>query len=74
MAQDVETYWMRLDSHNQFIDRLMKIMNTNDKILNKTMDVIVDLRRVVRRLYSYLVLLIGVLLMMMGWIVWWMMH
>jgi len=73
MAREVEAHQMRLNAHDQQIDGLMGIMETNDEVLNKTRDVIVDLRRSIRRLYSYLAMMVVAFLVVLGLMVWWMM-
>ena len=74
LSRDMETYRARLDLHHQSIDILMAILNTNSGIMDRAMDVITVTRGVVRRLYIYLALMLGVLVMMIGLIVWWIMH
>ena len=64
---------MRLNTHDQQIDGLLGIMDTNDAVLNKTLDVMVDLRRSIQRLYFYLAMMVGAFLVMLGLMVWWMM-
>ena len=66
MSRDMEIYRTRLDLHDQSIDELMAILNTDSENLDRAMEVITTTRKKVRRLYTCLALMVGVLVMMIG--------
>jgi len=74
MALDVQSHEHRLDQYHNFIDGLKTILDSHNEFMDRTLDVIIATRRAVRRLYTYLALAMGVLVVMLGLLVWRVMH
>ena len=70
MALDVQSHEHRLD----FIDGLTTILDSHNEFIDRTLDVIIATRRAVRRLYTYLALVMGVLVVVLGIHFWRVMH
>ncbi|KAI3771265.1 hypothetical protein L6452_02425 [Arctium lappa] len=74
MATDIQSHRERLDLHQHTIGGLFAIISSHSESLDRAVEVIVITRSAVRRLYAYLVLMAGVLVVVLGLLVWRMMH
>jgi hypothetical protein len=74
MAHDTQIHRMKIESHDQLIQGLTNMLVTNVETMNKTIEVLAHTLATVRQLYSYVYLLMAMMLVMLGWMLIWVRH
>ncbi|KVH82794.1 hypothetical protein Ccrd_025477 [Cynara cardunculus var. scolymus] len=74
MTHDVLTHRMKLESHDHLIEGFTNMMATHHETMNKTIELLVHTMVSVRRLYSYVFLLMMIMMVILGWMILWVRH
>ena len=70
IVQDLKMCELRLDHHQHFADGVIMTLGTQGDVMDRSLEMINTAKGAIRRLYTYLAVLAGVLVMVMGLLVW----
>ncbi|KAI3702064.1 hypothetical protein L6452_27698 [Arctium lappa] len=69
LSRELEISKTRLDHYGQSLDKVIGMLHTQDQTMNGVMIMLAESRRVIQRLYAGLALVLGALIVIMGWFV-----